>query len=134
MTPEERRQLETLQDQIYQRGFTDDQMAQVLENQRDILQRDRDLQNVLTSIVELQDMFKEFQSLVIEQGTLLDRIDTNIDKAEFHVQEGVEYVKGAEKIQGYNKVTICLLFVVVAVIAISVIVGIKITVKISGIA
>lgn len=127
MDPEERRKLEELQDTIFSKGFTDEQMATVLQNQRDIIERDKQLQGVLASIVELQDMFKEFSDMVIEQGTLLDRIETNIADAEYKVEQGVEYIKGAETVQKYNKITLCLIFVVVAVIAIGVILGIKLT-------
>lgn len=125
--PEEKRKLEELQDKIYSKGFTDEQMAQVLQNQREILQRDKDLQQVLSSIVELQDMFKEFSDMVIEQGTLIDRIETNIADAEYSVEKGVEYIKSAETVQKYNKITLCLIFVVIAVIAIAVVLGIKLT-------
>jgi len=133
MDPEERKKLEELQDTIFTKGFTEEQMAQVLQNQRDILQRDRELQQVLSSIVELQDMFKEFADMVIEQGTMIDRIETNIADAEYHVEEGVKYIKGAETVQKYNKITLCLIFVVVAVIAFAVILGIKLTVKVTNV-
>jgi syntaxin 16 len=133
LTLEERRQLESLQDQVFQRGFTDEQMAQVLSNQREILERDRELQTVLQSIVELQDMFKEFHELIVEQGSLLDRIDNNIEETEYKVQEGVEYVKSAETVQKYNRFTICLIFVLVAVIAVAAVLGIKLSVKVIGI-
>lgn len=47
---EEQKQLETLQDQIYAKGFTDEQMADVLKNQKDIIQRDKELKEILKSV------------------------------------------------------------------------------------
>lgn len=130
LDPEERKKLEDLQDKIYSQGFDDTQMAQVLQNQRDIIERDRELQNILTSIIELKDMFSEMNELIIEQGTLLDRIDYNLDNTEANVVEGKENLIQAEKYQGCSRITLCLMFLVVAFIAVAVIVGIKIGVKI----
>lgn len=130
LEPEERKKLEDLQDKIYSQGFDDSQMAQVLKNQRDIIERDRELQNILTSIVELKDMFQEMNDLIIEQGTLLDRIDYNLDNTEVNVIEGKENLIQAEKYQGCSRLTLCLLFLVVVFIGIAVIIGIKIGVKV----
>lgn len=48
----------------------------------DILaKRDQDINSLVTSIHELATIFKDLQTLVLEQGTILDRIDYNIDNA-----------------------------------------------------
>ena len=52
------------------------------ENSNDILKkRDNEINNLLSSINELATIFKDFQTLVLEQGTILDRIDYNIETA-----------------------------------------------------
>ena len=39
---------------------------------------------------ELGSLFKDMSSLVIQQGTVLDRIDYNVKEAQTNVQEGVK--------------------------------------------
>lgn len=46
-----------------------------------LVQRDRELTSLLNSINELSQIFKDLQVLVMEQGTILDRIDYNIESA-----------------------------------------------------
>ena len=53
-----------------------------LDNSHDILhKRDNEINNLMSSISELASIFKDFQTLVLEQGTILDRIDYNIENA-----------------------------------------------------
>jgi len=126
LNPEERRKLEELQDKIFQKGFDESQMEQVLENQRDLLSRDRELGNILTSVIELKSMFEQFSTLVIEQGTLLDRIDYNLEQSEVKVDQGTQDLVQAEQTQKCSTVTICLIFVVIAVLCIAILLAIKI--------
>lgn len=52
---------------------------EVLE-QSFIKERDQEITKVVQSIYSLNAIYKELQNLVIEQGSLLDRIDENIDR------------------------------------------------------
>jgi syntaxin 16 len=63
-----------------------------LSNPNDALiaQREREIEDIATGIIELANIFQELQTMVIDQGTLLDRIDYNVERT-------VEDVKGAEK-------------------------------------
>lgn len=64
-------------------------------NLEDIQQRDREITGIATSITELSDLFKDLGHLVIDQGTLLDRIDYNVERMSEHVQGAVEELKVA---------------------------------------
>ncbi|KAF7161799.1 hypothetical protein CNMCM5623_007264 [Aspergillus felis] len=68
------------------------QTSQRLSGQHDeaIEQREREINDIAKSIIELSDIFRELQAMVIDQGTMLDRIDYNIERM------GTE-VKAAEK-------------------------------------
>lgn len=59
-------------------------------NDAAILQREKEINDIAKGIIELADIFKELQNMVIDQGTMLDRIDYNIEKM-------AENVKGADK-------------------------------------
>lgn len=56
------------------------------------LQREEELRNLLRSIEELNTIFKDISILVIEQGTILDRIDYNIEQAEHNVIKAEEHL------------------------------------------
>ena len=52
----------------------------VYENDRVIDQRSKEINDIVKSINELAEVFRDMQTLVIDQGTLLDRIDYNIEQ------------------------------------------------------
>ncbi|KAI9595421.1 t-SNARE [Syncephalis fuscata] len=61
-------------------AFTKEQLALVEDNDTVVTQRDREIQEITRSISELADIFQDLQTMVIDQGTLLDRIDYNIEQ------------------------------------------------------
>ena len=59
------------------------------DNSQHILKkRDNELNLLLNSVQDLAGIFKDMQSLVMEQGSILDRIDYNIDIASTNVVKG----------------------------------------------
>jgi len=67
-------------------------------NDTAIEQREREINDIAKGIIELADIFKNLQAMVIDQGTMLDRIDYNVEKMAVDVQ-------GAQK----ELVMVCLL-------------------------
>lgn len=68
------------------------------DNSTDILrQRDEEITTLLNSITELASVFKDMQTLVHYQGTILDRIDYNIDNAQVNVEEAHRELVKTEK-------------------------------------
>ena len=53
-----------------------------------LMRRDNQLNDLLDSVNDLAQIFKDMQSLVMEQGSILDRIDYNIDIAATNVTSG----------------------------------------------
>jgi syntaxin 16 len=45
-----------------------------------IIKREREINDIAKGIIELADIFKELQAIVIDQGTMLDRIDYNVER------------------------------------------------------
>lgn len=54
-------------------------MKRLNTNDVAIAQREREIEDIAQGIIELADIFKELQGMVIDQGTMLDRIDYNIE-------------------------------------------------------
>jgi len=70
-------------------GFTPEQTKIAEQASHSQSQRDQDIKDIVKSITELSSIFKDLSILVIEQGTVLDRIDYNIESVSHHVKEGV---------------------------------------------
>ena len=59
------------------------------DNSNQVLKRrDTELSRLLNSVNDLSSIFKDMQNLVMEQGSILDRIDYNIDMASINVVKG----------------------------------------------
>lgn len=80
-----------------------------MEVQEDLInERDQEIQKIATSITELATIFKELAVLVIDQGTILDRIDYNMEQVVEQTEKGVVELEQAEKIQKTNRPMKCI--------------------------
>jgi syntaxin 16 len=52
-----------------------------------IEQRELEINDIAKGIIELADIFKDLQTMVIDQGTMLDRIDYNVERMAVDVKE-----------------------------------------------
>lgn len=62
-----------------------------------INQRDREITSIAESITDLADLFKDLSGLVIDQGTLLDRIDYNVETMANDMEGAVKELNVATK-------------------------------------
>jgi len=77
--------------------------------------RDNELNILLNSINDLAEIFKDMQNLVMEQGTILDRIDYNIESSIINIKESNKNLKKAEehlKKSCFTKITFLMLFII----------------------
>ena len=51
-----------------------------------IAQREREIEDIAQGIIELANIFQELQTMVIDQGTMLDRVDYNVEKMAVEVK------------------------------------------------
>jgi t-SNARE complex subunit (syntaxin) len=74
--------------------FSGDELIQV-----DLLladERNKEICKLVASINELSTLFKEMGMLILEQGTLLDRIDYNLEQTIEHVERAKEELVKAD--------------------------------------
>lgn len=60
-------------------------------------ERDKEMATVLKSIVDLNHIFQEMNALLVNQGSLLDRIDYNLESVQMKVEEGAIQLSRAER-------------------------------------
>jgi syntaxin 16 len=78
-------------------------------------QRNEEIVKIAKSIEELAQIFRELAVLVIDQGTILDRIDYNMENAVEHAKQGVEQLNKAEEHQKNSMSVKCIILLVVLI-------------------
>jgi len=98
------------------RGFSAEQ-EQALEHMNErASEREKEIIKVAQSINELAQLFKELNVLVLEQGTILDRIDYNIEQTVTKVRQGVTELEKADEYSKKMYTLKCILCLLVLII------------------
>ncbi|XP_054275233.1 syntaxin-16-like [Macrosteles quadrilineatus] len=95
-----------------QGGLTQTQTQLLLleeENTRRAEHREAEVRQIVKSIVDLNDIFKDLAHMVADQGTVLDRIDYNIEQAQVQVHEGYQQLQKADLYHRKNRKMMCIL-------------------------
>lgn len=66
------------------------------------------------SILELNTLFKDLASLVADQGTILDRIDYNVEQSVMQIKSAYQNIQKAEKYQRNRKMHIIVILAGIA--------------------
>ncbi|KAH7923408.1 t-SNARE [Leucogyrophana mollusca] len=95
--------------------------AQILAQNvvQDFRERDRELTEIANSIASLAELFKDLSVLVIDQGTLLDSVEYNIEQTSVQVAEAVKELDVATRYQkntGRRKIIFLLLLIIFGLI------------------
>ena len=93
-------------------GFTMQQQAVVDDLQAAVQSRDKEIVGIAKSIEELGAIFKELAVLVIDQGTILDRIDYNMEAVVEHTKTGIQQLEKAEASQKNARPLKCIICLV----------------------
>lgn len=79
------------------------------ENTKMAEHREKEVIKIVQSIADLHDIFKDLGQMVHEQGTVLDRIDYNVEQTQTLVTEGYKQLQRAEMYQRKNRKMHCIL-------------------------
>jgi syntaxin 16 len=109
------RQLDSMVESLMDPNQSLDVEQQQRLDQIEVESQDRmkEIIKVAQSINELASLFRELNVLVIEQGTILDRIDYNVEQTVERVKHGVVDLDEAEKISKKAVTAKCILALVV---------------------
>ena len=99
----------------YDNFGTSQQMSVVDDLQAEIQSRDKEISQIAKSIEELGSIFKELAVLVIDQGTILDRIDYNMEAVVEHTKTGIQQLEKAEKSQKSARPMKCIICLLVTI-------------------
>ncbi|KAL7702270.1 QA-SNARE protein [Lotmaria passim] len=107
---------DALMDQYLQKGMTQEQVETIMLNQQMADERVKEFERIYSSIKSLHEMFKDMNTLVIEQGAVLDRIDYNMTITHTRVQKARQELQKAAEYQSAGTFKLCVLFMVVLII------------------
>ena len=105
--------------------FTTQQMAVVDDLTQAVQSRDSEIIHIAKSIEELSSIFKELAVLVIDQGTILDRIDYNMEAVVEHTKTGIQQLEKAERSQKSARPMRCIICLSVLIFVLLVLLVLK---------
>lgn len=80
-------------------GFDDYQRVKFKRNEAFTVEREREIAQVVESVNDLAQIMKDLSVLVIDQGTIVDRIDYNVQNVAVSVEDGLKQLQKAERTQ-----------------------------------
>ncbi|KAJ7977888.1 putative Syntaxin [Quillaja saponaria] len=93
--------------------FNEHQMAKLKKSEAFTVEREREIQQVVESVNELAQVMKDLSVLVIDQGTIVDRIDYNVQNVATTVDEGLKQLQKAERTQKQGGMVMCVTVLVI---------------------
>ncbi|OVA02585.1 Target SNARE coiled-coil domain [Macleaya cordata] len=89
-------------------GFSAHQMAKLKKSEAFTAEREREINQVVESVNDLAQIMKDLSVLVIDQqGTIVDRIDYNIQTVAASVEQGYKQLQKAERTQRKGGMVMC---------------------------
>lgn len=112
---EERLQEQAKLEEYLQRGCTPEQIETIMLKSKHVSEQDREYTNILHNVKALHDMFADLHTMVVEQGTILDRIEYNMSRTYDSVVSAKKQLSKAKEHQQASSFTMCFMLLVVLV-------------------
>jgi syntaxin 16 len=107
-----KQQIRQDEDDGFSQGFNVQQMAQLRQTEALSAEREKEITQIVESVNDLAQIMKDLSILVIDQGTIVDRIDYNITRVSTSVEQGVKELVKAEETQKKGGMVTCVLVLV----------------------
>lgn len=88
-------------------------------------QRNKQIAQLVKLINEINGIYKHLNELVIEQGSLIDRIDFNLEEANMHIEKGIDHLKNTEKHASSPCAQKCMCILIILILAMACVIGFK---------
>jgi len=92
------------------------QLQLLPDNASVVKEREREIATITRSIVEINWLFKDLTGFIVDQGTVLDRIDFNVEQTTVRVKSALRSVKKAEEYQKRSRKMYCIFVLAVCVV------------------
>ncbi|KIK67408.1 hypothetical protein GYMLUDRAFT_37528 [Collybiopsis luxurians FD-317 M1] len=100
-------------------------LRQADPNTVDLQTRDRELSEIAKSIASLAELFKDLSVLVIDQGTLLDSVEYNIEQTAVQMKDAVQELNTATRYQKNTGRRQCIFLLVLIIIGLIIVIIFK---------
>jgi len=100
-------------------GLLDQQQQQAVDDAF-LDRREKEMTNIAKSINELNQLFRDISSFVVEQGTILDQIEYNVENAASKTEQGLVSLRKTEQYQKKDrkmKAILCMAITVLILLA-----------------
>jgi len=118
-------------DDFFDEGFNSMQLATLESHENIAAEREAEITKISESITELANMFKELAVLVIDQGTIIDRIDYNVEEVQRHTSDANKQLRKAHENAKNGKLMGCIVCLSIAVAVMALLLVLKIVGKFS---
>lgn len=109
--------------ELYSKETLQKQFQKQQLNTKLLQERDKEITQLASGVLEVSTIFREMQSLIINQGTIIDRIDYNLQNTVIELKSGqkeldraIHYQKKTQKCKIMLLLSICIIILGVVVI------------------
>lgn len=99
-------------------AYTEQQMQQLTSIQHEYEKRDEAIAAMIKEVTEIQEIMRDLNVLVVEQGSMIDRIDQNIEAAAEHIERGVEHIRKAHETSKKSIMTTCIFGLLIMIVCV----------------
>lgn len=93
-------------------GFGKQHLSRVKKAEKMTIEREKEISQIVESVNDLAQIMKDLSVLVIDQGTIVDRIDYNLQNVASSVEQGVKQLERAEKTQKKGGMVLCVMILI----------------------